>query len=318
MSRAPLLVHWGRSPYESDSALDLRRRVALDLGLRFRAEPLAAPASQVADAQVLVVSSLRPVDASALRAAAACRLLLSTTSGYEHLDLRAARSRGVVVGRMPLARRDAVVEASLAMGLSLLRDLPALHEQARAGRWLRPLLPGRGIGLLRGEPVGLVGLGVIGARMAQVLGALGARVLGCDPAGLPPQVEPASLDDLLGSCRLVSLHCSHRRGAPPLLDAARLARARPDTLLVNTARGALLDLQAAEHALASGRLGGLGLDVFPQEPWPWLARLASHPRTLLGPHAAGFYEGLDAAIARELRSALEAWQAGEEIPHRVA
>jgi D-3-phosphoglycerate dehydrogenase len=314
---APLLVRWGASPYERSEGLALEASLARRLGLAYRAEPQGSPVSVIADAEVLVVTSLTRVGEPELAAAPRCRLLITTTSGYDHLDLGAARARGVTVARMPLARRDAVVETALAMGLSMLRSLPELQHAARVGHWARPQLPELGMPRLADEPVGLVGLGVIGRRMATVLSAMGCELLGHDPAGVPEGVRAAPLDELVARCRLVSLHCRLEPGSPPVLDADLLLGARPDLCLVNTARGGVLDLTAALSQLEAEQLGGLALDVFPREPWPGLAQLAAHPRVLCTPHAAGYHPRLHEAIANELEAILEAWRSERPIPARL-
>ncbi|MBN1336569.1 MAG: C-terminal binding protein [Deltaproteobacteria bacterium] len=312
------LTRWGRSPYETDRDL-ARERAALEaLGLSCLQLPQGAPVADLADPDVLVVTSLTRVGADALDAVPRCRLLLTTTNGHDHLDLDAARARGIVVARCPIARRDAVVESALALSLALLKDLPHLSDDARAGRWVRADLPARPVALLGGQPVGVVGLGVIGTKMAAVLAALGASVLGFDPAVRLPGVKEAPVGDLLATCRLVTLHCSLAPGAPPVVDASGVARARPDVVLVNTARGGVLDLEAAWSALEAGRLGGLGLDVFPEEPYPGIARISAHPRVLCTPHGAGFHPDLGAVIARELQASVSAFLAGRPVPHRVA
>jgi D-3-phosphoglycerate dehydrogenase len=312
-----MLVRWGRSSYERPEGLELEAGIAAALGLGYRAEPQGAPPAVIADATVVVVTSLTRVGAAALEGAPGCRLLITTTSGYDHLDLGAARARGIAVARMPVARRDAVAESALAMGTSMLRGLPALHHAARQGLWARQILPELGMARLADEPVGVVGLGVIGRRFAALMGALGATVLGHDPAGVPAGVQPVDLPTMLTCCRLVSLHCRIERGAAPVLDGALLRAARPDLCVVNTARGAVLDLTAAFELLEAGRLGGLALDVFPREPWPGLEALAGHPRVLLTPHAAGYHPRLHEDIAAELGAILRAWRAGEAIPGRI-
>ncbi len=313
MSPQPLVVRWGASPYERPEGLALEAQTARGLGCRYRAEPQGAPVRVIADADVLMVTSLTPVGGAELDVARRCKLLLTTTSGHDHLDLGAAAERGVAVARMPLARRDAVAQTTVAMALGLSRGLPGLQHAARGGRWERPSLPRRGLALLGDEPVGLIGLGVIGTRVAGMLRSLGARVL-----GLPPGVEASSLPALLTRCRIVSLHCSHAPGAAPVLDAELLAGARPELLVVNTARGSVLDLDAARRRLDAGALGGLALDVFPVEPWPDLAGLASHPRVLVTPHAAGYHPRLHESIAHELQAALAAWTEGRAVPNLVA
>lgn len=312
-----LLVRWGSSPYERPEGIELEARVAARLGFDYRAVPQGAPVAAIADAEVLVVTSLTRVGAAELSAVPGCRLLITTTSGYDHIELGAAAARSVVVARMPQARCEAVVQSALAMGLGLLRGLPPLQRAAERGRWARAELPELGIARIADAPVGLVGLGVIGQRMAQVLASLGCDLLGYDPAGVPPGVQAVDLPTMLTRCRLVSLHCCLERGAPPVLDAPLLQGARPDLLLVNTARGGVLDLTAALAQLEARRLGGLALDVFPREPWPGLAQLASHPWVLLTPHAAGFHPALHVAIATELEAILGAWLSGAPLPGRV-
>ncbi len=314
---APLLVRWGPSPYERAEGMELEAAVASSLGLSYRVEPLGTPVERLTDAEVVVVTSLTRVGAAQLERVSRCRLLVTTTSGYDHIDLEAARERGVVVARLAQARCDAVVETALAMGLSMLRSLPQLQHAARRGQWARQQLPELGMARLADDPVGLVGLGVIGRRMAAQLRSLGCEVWGHDPAGLPDGVRPASLEELVARCRLVSLHCRLEPGAPPILDAELLRSARGDLCLVNTARGGVLDLTAALSLLEAELLGGLALDVFPQEPWPGLAQLAAHPQVLITPHAAGFHPRLHQAVAQELGDVLRAWLAGEPIPARL-
>jgi phosphoglycerate dehydrogenase-like enzyme len=312
------LVRWGSSSYERSEGFALEAARVEALGIRYRVEPQGAPATAIADADVVVVTTLTRVGAADLDQAPGCRLVVTTTSGYDHIDLDAARARGVAVARLADARRDAVAETAVAMGMSMMRGLPALQDAARRGSWARAELPELGISLLADEPVGLVGLGVIGRRVATMLRVLGAEVLGNDPAGLPEGVRAVDLPTMLRRCRLVSLHCSLAPGAPPVLDAGLLRRARPDLLLVNTARGGVLDLTAALSLLEAGLLGGLALDVFPREPWPGLGALAQHPRVLLSPHAAGYHPRLHASIATELEAVLRAWTTGEPLPGRVA
>ena len=314
----PFLVRWGSSPYERPEGLDLEAQVAHRLGVGYRAEPQGAPVGVLADADVVVVTSLTRVGPAELDVASRCRLLITTTSGYDHIDVPAAVARGVAVARMPLARAEAVAQSALAMGMSMLRGLPVLQHAAQQGHWARTELPELGLARIADEPVGLIGLGVIGARVAQLLAGLGCELLGHDPAGVPAGVQAVSLATMLSRCRLVSLHCRHERGAPPVLDGSLLRSARPDLLLVNTARGGVLDLTAALAQLEVERLGGLALDVFPREPWPGLQQLASHPRVLLTPHAAGFHPRLHIDIATELEAVLAAWMQGSALPGRVA
>jgi phosphoglycerate dehydrogenase-like enzyme len=158
--------------------------------------------------------------------------------------------------------------------------------------------------------VGLVGHGVIGSRAAEVWRALGARVHVSDPRlGPSPDIH-----ELAETCELISLHCDLNASSREIVDASVLERMKPGSVLLNTARGGLVDVDAL---MRTDHLGGLGLDVFPQEPFPHLAELASRPGVLLLPHAAGYHRDLGVEVARELAEAVGAYLAGLPLPHPV-
>jgi len=300
---------WGRSSYESDAILHAE------------AEALAAvPSVNVLamrqDAEVITVNSGTLVDARMLDLTPSAQVVLTTTSGFDHLDLPELRRRGVRAGRCPIARRDAVVDTSLGLLLEGLRVHGPLRSAARQGRWARADLPALGMRTLRGARVGVVGLGIIGQRMCTVLQALGAQVLANDPAVAPPSgVRHASLPELIHTCDALTLHCRLEPGSRKLIDADLLSGAH-DLVLVNTARGSIVDITPAVNAVISGQLAFLGLDVFPTEPWDRLEACA-HPRIVYLPHAAGFHRDLGASVAQELVSAVEAILRDQPLPHSV-
>jgi phosphoglycerate dehydrogenase-like enzyme len=302
------VLRWGRSAYETDEALALEREGLEALGCTL--SHYVGPRPPVEEAQILVVTSKVKVDEAVLSRAPGLRLVLTTTSGHEHLDKPAAAARGVTLARCPLARRDAVVDTSLAMGLSLLRGVPGLHRRSEQGVWARGELPGRRMRLVRGLAVGVVGHGVIGRAAAASWRALGAEVAICDPA----QAGTVPWSDLLVSSELVLLHCELTADSERMVDAAALAMMSPGAILVNTARGGLVDLEAL---VAADHLGGIGLDVFPEEPPTDLAGLARRENTILLPHAAGYHEGLGEAVAREVVDAVRGWMDGGAVPHPV-
>jgi phosphoglycerate dehydrogenase-like enzyme len=267
------------------------------------------------DAEVIVVTSKNPIGEAELARMPSARLVLTTTSGYDHLDLPALQARGIRAGRSPLARRDAVVDAALGMLLHGLRAFGPLRAAAREGRWARRELPHLGMRQLRDSRIGVVGLGVIGRRMAAVLQALGAEVVGHDPAGLPDGVPAMSPVRMLQECDGLTLHCRLEPGSAGLLGAAELAQSNPRLVLVNTARGDVLDARAAVARLAAGGLHALGLDVFPVEPWPELDRVRGLPGYLALPHAAGYHDRLSELVSDELCAAVEAWVSGRPLPH---
>lgn len=299
---------WGRSAYESDADLAAERAL---LATR------VAPAPESSDAEIISLASKVKVDALFLDQVPSARLVVTTTSGYDHLDLPLLAARGVVAARMPLARRDAVVDHALAMLLSGMRRLEPLRAGAAAGRWMRGDLVALAPRGMAGRDVGVVGLGVIGQVMARVLTALGAVVWGDDPAGLPSGVRPAPVDALFARCEAITLHCALTPQTRGIVSRARLATARPGLVLVNTARGALLDLPAAVEALDEGRLGALGVDVFPTEPWPGLAAVSSRPGLLYTPHGAGVHDRLAAALREELFATVCAFLDGAPLAHAL-
>jgi len=300
------LSRWHTSSYETDA--DIAEEAAL-LGSVSQVLPPER------DAQVVVVTSGRRVDAALLDRAPSVRWVLTTTSGSDHLDLSELRARGVGAARLPEARRDAVVETSLWLMLEGLRRGATLRARAASGVWARQELPHLDMRMLHGHRIGVVGLGVIGRRMAEVLTFLGAEVWGSDPRGMPEGVREAPPADMVAKCAALSLHCALTPSSQGLVDASLLARAHPGLVLVNTARGAVVEVDSAVAALREGRLAALGLDVFATEPYPHLARDAAVPGLTLLPHAAGFHAGLNRAVRQGLHRAVAAISAGEAPLH---
>lgn len=295
------LLRWGWSQYETPQIAGLPAAV--------EAIALAGEAAPLEQAEVLVVPSTVRVGADAARRLRRCRLVLTTTSGFDQLDLAALRAAGIPAARLPLARRDAVVETALGMMLSLTRRLGRFQDAARAGAWERPRLAAHGATLL--GTVGVVGVGVIGSRMAEVLESLRARVLRCDPL----LAGGASLATVLEQSDAVTLHCGLTADNRGMIGRREIRALRRGAVLVNTARGELVDVDAALAAVRDGHLAGLGLDVFPVEP----AELSRYvdPRVLVTPHAAGWHPALGAKIAEGIVDAVRALLEGREIPFRV-
>jgi phosphoglycerate dehydrogenase-like enzyme len=295
------LLRWGWSEYEQ---ADLP---GLPDGIETIA--LAGESAPLEDADVLVVPSTVRVDRAAAARLRRCKLVVTTTSCFDHVDLEALGSRRIACARLPLARRDAVVETTLGMMLSLTRRLGRLQQAALDGRWERKNLADYGATLL--GTVGVVGVGVVGSRMATVLESMGARVLRCDPQ-LPAGVE---LGRLLDESDVVTLHCDLTPTSRGMIGKDEIGRLRRGAVLLNTARGALLDVEAAVAAVRAGHLAGVGLDVFPEEPAE--LRRYAEPRILVMPHAAGWHPALGAKIAEGVATALRALLDGSEIPYRV-
>jgi phosphoglycerate dehydrogenase-like enzyme len=240
------------------------------------------------DAEALLVGDT-PVTAEVFAGLAQLRIVATVTVGVDHIDIAAASERGVWVANAPDTATEEVATTALAMALSLVRHLPFLDQHVRAGGW-DAFSTGE-----RHRPstrvLGIVGFGSIGSRLASLALPLFGRVLACDPAPArraPAGVELVGFDDLLAASDVVSLHLPAQPGAPPLLDAAGLARMRRGAFLVNAARGSLVDTAALLDALDSGRLAGAALDVVAGEPPALDDRVRRHPRVLITPHAAFF------------------------------
>ncbi len=255
---------------------------ALGEGVRFVAEPGEA---DLAQAQGAIVRAGVGVDEALLAAMPALRVLARTGVGVDRVDLAAATRRGVVVVVTPGAGTAAVAEGAIGMALSLLKRFGPLTGLVREGRWSeRGSAP---VGDLEGATVGLVGYGRTGRRVALLAQAFGARVVAYDPfAGPPPELACADVYELAAASDVVSLHAPLTEGTRHLVDGRFLAAAKDGAVLVNCARGALVDLDAVCSAVLEGRLGGVALDVFEPEP-PEHHPLFDLPNVLLTPHLMG-------------------------------
>jgi phosphoglycerate dehydrogenase-like enzyme len=310
------VVRWGRSAHETEADLLLERAglVAQGLSYEVHEDPRIPP--PLADCGALVVNSGVRVDRSVLHRFGGT-LVVTTTSGYDHIDVAAARARGITVARLPEARRDAVVEHALGALIGLMRGHASLDAAARSGRWARADLPGLAPVGLAGRRIAVVGLGVIGQKMARVLDALGAEVLGVDPAGVPSPARAVDLQTALPSVDSVTVHCSLGPTSRDLLSADRLARLPAHGVVVNTARGEVLDVRAAVALVRAGRLRGLAVDVFPVEPYPDLAAAAALPQVWFTPHGAGYTVDLGRKVAEGLAATVAAWRHGRAVPYPV-
>jgi phosphoglycerate dehydrogenase-like enzyme len=275
-----------------------------ELAVWDRARPLAEVAR---DVDVLLPSNGH-VGADVIEAAAQLRLIQQPAAGYEGIDTAAARARGIPVCNAPGANPVAVAECALLLILSLARRVPEARD-AFARRTI-----GGPIGLeLTGRTLGVVGMGRTGRALADRAAALGMHVIG---------LTSRSTDDERAAfwprCDVISLHCPLTDRTRGLVDARALAAMRPGALLVNLARGAILDRPALEAALASGHLGGVGLDVYWAEPWDPSDPLYAHPRVVTLPHIAGSTAEAFGRIVDIVAENLRRLRDGEPLLHRVA
>lgn len=262
---------------------------------------------------------LRPVDAAVLDAAPRLKLVQKIGVGVNTIDLARARQRGIPVCNMPGTNSPAVAEHTLALMLAVLRQVPRFDADVRAGRgWQWAAERQDHLGELGGRTVGLVGFGGIPQALAPALSALGARVLYTARRRRDtPLADFRPLDALLAESDVVSLHLPLTDETARLLNRDRFARMKPGAVLINTARGGLVDEPALLEALGSGRLGGAGLDVFAEEPVPPDHPLLARADVVLAPHVAWL---TGETLARSLAVAVEncrRLRTGEPLLNRV-
>ena len=313
----PDVIRWGRTAYETDESLALERQHAERLGLTWAMYDSLTDEPDFEGVGALVIPSKVHITRSVIERFAGS-LVLTTTSGYDHIDISAARRTGIRVARCPMARRDPVVEHAVACAMMLMRRTDVLQRAATTGHWARADLPGLAGRAIAGARVLIVGMGMIGQRMAEVLRVLGADVCACDPVGLPAAVTAADLALDLPRTDLLTLHCSLTSTSRNWLNAEKLDQLPAHAVVVNTARGDVMDVAAAVDRVRDGRLRGVACDVFPTEPYPSLKTAASVPGVILSPHAAGYVHDLGLRVADEVGRNLAAWVAGEALPGAIA
>jgi len=253
----------GYASYDQEAAL------LAAAGARFEVRPVRGSAEAavraVADASIVFVRE-SPLPRQAIEAMSRGRAVIRYGIGVDNIDQQAARERRIFVANVPDYGTDEVSSQAVALLMALNRRVLLHDREVRAGRWstgvLAPMLR------LRGRTLGLVGYGRIARMTHEKLAGFGfGRVLVNDPgAVLPAGTEHAELDALCSQADVISLHAPLTPATRNLIDARRLALMRPTAVLVNTARGGLVDLDALHAALAAGRLMGAGLDVFDPEP----------------------------------------------------
>ena len=248
--------------------------------------------ARLATADALIVRNRTQVDATLLAGAPTLTVVGRLGVGLDNIDVDACRARGIEVIPATGANALAVAEYVIGAAMLLLRGAYSSSTAVASGDWPRAALAsGRE---LSGKTLGIVGFGGIGRLVARLGRALGMRVVGSDPqvpasaaAWREEGAESRELDALLAEADVVTLHVPLAEATRHLVDATRLARMKPEAILINTARGGVVDEAALAAALKSGRLGGAALDVFEHEPLAAGSPLAGCPNLLLTPHIAG-------------------------------
>lgn len=246
-------------------------------------EPLAAA---LRGAAAVLVRGATRMTREVVTQADGLRAVSRAGSGVDNIDLDACRERGIAVFNTPGANATSVAEHAWSLILAVQRRLVPAAVSTAAGRWDKQSFSG---GEVRGKTLGVVGIGRVGSEVARLGLAFGCTVLVHDPyvavAEALPGLTSVDLDALLARSDIVTLHVPLADQTRGLLDAQRIARMKPGAVLINCARGGLVDEAALERALVEGRLSGAGLDVFEREP-PGELPLLRLPQVVATPHVA--------------------------------
>jgi glycerate dehydrogenase len=287
----------------------------------FPQTPAELTAARIADAAVVVTNKV-VIDRAVMAACPGLRLVCVAATGTNNVDLVAAGERGVAVCNVTGYATPSVVQHVLALMLALTTRLAEHAAAARDGRWAASDLfclldfPFRE---LAGRTLGVVGYGELGQGVARVAQALGMSVLVAQRPGGPAQEGRTPLDELLARSDVVTLHVPLADNTRGLIGARELALMKPDALLINTARGGIVDEDALVAALRAGRLGGAGVDVLAVEPPRGGSPLLEDPppNLIVTPHVAWASREARQRLIDEVARNIEAFAAGE-ARNRVA
>jgi D-3-phosphoglycerate dehydrogenase / 2-oxoglutarate reductase len=240
---------------------------------------------EAADRAAILTRGAGRIPAAVMEANPGLKCVARCGVGLDNIDLDAATRLGIPVVHAPDSSTQSVAEHALSLAFALSRQLASADRAVKRGDWQ---VRDRYRGLeLSGKTLGVVGLGRIGRRTAELGQALGLRVLTWSPHSRDDRFPSVALQTLLETADIVSLHLALTRETRGLIDRAALSRMKAGAILVNTARGALIDESALAEALQAGRLAGAGLDVLTQEPPPPDLPLLQMDNVLITPHAAG-------------------------------
>jgi glycerate dehydrogenase len=284
-----IFLDYATVSFDGDLDPTALRRALPGLELRDHTEQ-ADVAAAVSGAHVVLLNKLR-IDRAVVEQAPGLRLVALAATGTNNVDLEAAREHGVAVCNLRDYCTASVVQHVFGLLLALTQRLREYDALVRSGAWQRAgrfCLLDFPVRELTGRRLGIVGYGTLGRGVGHVARAFGMEVLVANRPGGERVAGRLDLDELLPRVDVLSLHCPLTPATKGLIGAAQLARMKPDAVLVNTARGALVDSAALAAALRAGRLGGAGIDVLPREPPvdgdPLLA--GDIPNLLVTPHVA--------------------------------
>jgi D-3-phosphoglycerate dehydrogenase / 2-oxoglutarate reductase len=286
------------------SALDVLRAEGWNVDARTGRAPEQL-ATDVVDAEAIVVRSATKVTAPLIQGAPKLRVIARAGTGVDNVDVPAASARGIVVMNAPGANSISVAELAVALMLALARHVPAADAAMKQGKWEKKKFLGEEV---REKTLGLAGLGRIGQEVARRAASFDMRLIAHDPfisedVAADLGVELVSLDDLFARSDFLSLHMPSTPTTKNIVNAERLGKAKKGLRIINTARGDLIDETALADAIESGHIGGAALDVFQREP-TLEHRLQMLPQVVATPHIAASTREGQALVGMETMAAL--------------
>jgi len=290
---------------------ELERNLFADAGLELASAQCKSEDDVIAAARdcVAILLQYAPITERVVSSLPRLGIVSRIGAGIDTVDTEACVRHGVWVANSPDYGVGEVATHALALTLGLARNVVAYHRDIQNGRW--HFLSSGSLRRVGDMTLGIVGLGRIGKRMAYVSRNVFSRVLACDPylidGDFPAYVARRDLAGLFADSDVVSLHVPLNAETRAMIGSKVLASAKPGAYLVNTARGAVVEVDAALAALESGRLAGLALDVLPTEPVPANSRLLGHPRVILTPHAAFYSVEAEQELRRKAAQNVITW-----------
>ena len=268
----------------------------------------------------IYVANHAPLTKRILEASPDLRLAVIARGGPTNANVKAATQNGVLVCNAPGRNATATAEHTMSLILAVLRRIPEMHEALAQDEWGGDNYEYDKCGLeLEGSTVGLIGYGAVGTRVARMLGGFGCHVLVYDPYVNPETLrelaDKVELDALLSRSQIVSLHARSTPETKGMIGAKQLAAMPANSVVINCARGSLVDYDAVCDALDSGHLWGAGFDVFPEEPIPTDSRLLKTRHVVMTPHIAGASKQTAEKAARIAAGEVCHFMNGERLEH---
>lgn len=309
-----ILFHYDAGPMLRDQ---LRVFEGAGIEIKCVAEGAIDPLLDALHDTDIVWHVLQPLTADILRQAPRLRLVQKIGVGVNTIDLAYAKQNNIAVCNMPGTNSQAVAEMTLMLMLSCLRHLPHIDGQVRQGVWMQDQRVSESLREIKGLTIGLFGFGGTPAILAPILAAIGAQVIYTNRHKKNVPYEYVTLDELLVRSDILSLHVPLTDETEKSINAQTISKMKEGALLINTARGGLVDEGALVAALASGKLAGAGLDVFADEPVAADHPLLAFPNVTVTPHMAWLTQQ---TWARSLDVAMHNAHAvfnGSDLVHRV-